>query len=155
MKNFEKFAIVTSLSLFLLRTFTTYGSDGVFFLTMTALAIFYLIFGFFLVNNFTFTGIFNRAAYQSLSTLRILGSACVGFLLGPLVLSTIFLFFNYSGGMNLYFIGVGSTTPLLVISAVKYVLTKDVFYRDNIFRSAFWLAFPTVVLFITNPPAAF
>lgn len=148
MKNFEKIAIVTSLVMFLLRTTIPHGADTVFFLIMTALAIFYVFFGFFLVNNIAFVGIFNGASYRSLSTLRCLGSACIGLLLGPLVLSTIFLLFNYNGAMHLYFIGVVSTVPLLAVSVVRYVKGKDVFYRDNIIRSAFWLAFPTLVMMV-------
>lgn len=137
MKDTERVLIVLSVLLLVVKMLFG-GVDIFIFIILSVLTLYYYCLGFFLLNNIHFEEILKRSAYRHISPVRIIGSIAASMFLSSLIVGILFKLMEYEGNLHLLAIGLMAVATVLLISLVKYLLTKDRFYLNVIFRFAHW-----------------
>jgi hypothetical protein len=148
MKLTEKIlAALVLASLFM--KFSLVPSGSVFFVVfISALMCLYFYSCFLLLNNIRLRKIFKREAYAGISALRITGAVCTGFSLATLLTGIEFKIMNWPGG-NMYIV-LGAVPGLIIAltALMKYMRSRDVFYKNILIRLTIILVCGTVLFFI-------
>ncbi len=115
---------------------------------MGIIAIFAMILRFFHIPGGSFLGIISMALlsmfymgaafllFNAKGTYQILGSVFIGLTFSILVIGILFMLMYWPGAQVMLTVGLLSLVPIGIVSAVKYNLTKQAFYKPILIRCA-------------------
>jgi len=103
-------------------------------LVLFFLSMIYFGFSFALLNNIRLRHIFKQESYKGISALRFIGSILVGFVFSILCIGILFKFQLWPNGTYTLLIGLINLGILLIISAVRLIISKDKFYKNLLIR---------------------
>lgn len=137
MKTIERALIVVTLVLLMAKVIYR-NVDGLLFITLSMLTVYYFWFGFYLLNNLTFRHILRRSTYFQVSKVRIVGSIGASIFLSILVLGILFRLIEYNENASLITFGLISAAGVIIVSLVNYHIRKNQFFLDIVFKFAHW-----------------
>lgn len=150
MQKFEKICGIIILISWSLKLFDLPMSP-IFVFTSLILTVFYFIFTFPLINDFTFKRIFTKDSYKNIGALRSIGLIALGIGLSLTVLGNVFLSQNWIGGLSNLISGVMILFILAIFSIIKRRESTDKhFYNKILIRITIWLIFSSIIIIISD-----
>ena len=134
MKKTERVLVALSAISTALHVAAISGGSQLSFLSLTTLSLFYYAFSFALLNGIGFRGLFRKVSYKGISAMRIIGAVCAGMTISTLAIALLFAILNYEGASNMLLSGLVPAVIILLISIIKYMKNKHVFYKGVILR---------------------
>jgi hypothetical protein len=136
MKIAEKFLGVSSIVIMLIGFFVRFPYMAITItLTVLLLSMTYFVFSFALFNNVRLRHIFKSGPFKGVSTLRIIGSILVGFVFSIMCIGILFKFQLWPNGNFTLLVGLMCLGILVIISLVKFLTSKDTFYKNVLIRT--------------------
>lgn len=120
MRKTEKILLCLAVIALVMKLFTTPGNVILITFALTLLATIYQFFGFALLNNVSFRGIFKKESYKGLSGVYIIVAILCGFVLGGGIFAILFNIQRWGGGGLLRYV---MFFPLLVINVTGIILS--------------------------------
>jgi apolipoprotein N-acyltransferase len=105
-------------------------------LSLTILYCFYFLFGFALFNDIKFGNILKKDSYQGISALRMTGSIGTGWGLSAICMGILYKIQHWSGGGVMLSTGLVTMFVIAIISLIKFLRSKDDFYKTILIRIA-------------------
>jgi hypothetical protein len=105
-------------------------------ITLLALSTLYFYLGFALFNGIRLRKIFKKESYAGINALRIVGCIGTGMALSLLVIGLLFKLLAWPGSFINLLAGLFFVTVVLIISIIKFIMTKSSFYKLIIIRCA-------------------
>lgn len=144
MKSIERVLIIITIILLIIKMILG-DVDVLLFITLSLLTFYYCCFGFYLLNNLTFSHIFKKSTYFQISTLRIVWSVGASLFLSILVLGILFSLIEDKGNLFLTVFGLISAAIVILVSLLNYRIKKNQFYLDIVFKLAHWCVLGLVI----------
>lgn len=114
---------------------------------LLSLLYFYLGFAFF--NGIRARNMFKKASYVGIKGIRIAGAILTGMSLSTVVVGILFKVMLWNGASSMLLISFVPLLVLIVISTIKYLPNKEIYYKNILVRSA---VFGGIALFLLILP---
>jgi len=146
MKKIELILIIIVLVSLLLKILSVPGMSLFFTVSLLILYLLYFFIGFVLFNDLKLSNILKKDSYTGLSILRIMGSVGVGIALAIACVGILYKVQHWNDA-NLYlYLGLALICILLIITIIKFNLSKADFYKGLIIRLSVFLLMSIFVL---------
>ncbi|HEY0029288.1 MAG TPA: TPM domain-containing protein [Bacteroidia bacterium] len=149
MKLTEKILGALTILAIVFKLFLIPGGGVLFVIATQLLACLYFFFGFALFNSIRLRNIFSKAAYASVSTMKIVGAALMGIPLSMICVGITFKIQMWPGAQAMLIAGMTPAIIIFIISYIKYLTTKHVFYIHAMIRCGIFVAV-AILLFFTS-----
>jgi magnesium-transporting ATPase (P-type) len=114
------------------------------------LSLLYLFFGFALFNGIRLRDILKKKSYEEISTLRMLLTIIIGFVLSMLIIYILFKFQMWPYGQQGLQISLTMLLIIIIVVLIKYVISKDKFYFNFLIRLFTIGVYGLILFFISN-----
>lgn len=131
-------------------------NGGIFLTTIAGLtlAFFYFAFGFWVLNNFKFKQLFQKAAYSEVGALNLVwGQAAGMFIYSVAVIGIIFKTTFKPGGDLFLTVGLASIAVELVIAGIAMAVKGGSIPRDHLIRAVFYGLVSIAFYYLVEPNA--
>jgi hypothetical protein len=149
MKTFEKILIVIAIIGLIFRFLYIPGAFIIMFASLMTLAVLYFLLGFALFNNLKVKDLTQKATYNSMNNIRLIGAIFTGLALSTIVIGILFKIFRWPGGNIQILSGIVAIIAILIVSAIKGGVLKSTFYKPIQIRLFAYL-FVGVALFLAS-----
>ena len=105
-------------------------------LSLTALAIFYYVFGFLFFNNIRLKNIFSQSSYAEISALRIIESIATGWGLSLACMTMLWTMMHWPGFYIFLIVAFIAILAVATNSLIQFFRSKNVFYKTILLRIA-------------------
>ena len=119
-------------------------------LLILILSIIYLALSFGLLNQIRFRNLFKKESYKGISTLRILGTIVIGFVLSLISIGVLFKFQLWPYGSFNLLVGIASLIPIFAVVIFKFAQHKNSLYKTLFIRLSIFL-FIGILFLLTKP----
>jgi hypothetical protein len=134
MKNVEKVLAALLLISMILKIFSIPGGDFLVCISLIFSSAFYFFFTFPLLNNLTVRQLFYRESFEVITSLHALYSLFCSFAFYSFSMGLCFYIFNWPNRLLLFWFGIVLFVICLIISTVKYINSRSIFYKAILIR---------------------
>ena len=150
MKKFEKIiGLVIIISLIMKLTLIPGGSILA-AISLTTLACIYYPLGFAFFNDIRLSKIFKKDSYKGLTALRIIGAIGIGMGLAAICMGILFKIQHWPGADTNLISGLVTTVIILIIALIRFIKSKDNFYKRIFKRIAIIGGFGLILMFVSD-----
>lgn len=136
MKLFEKILTVMIIVGLIFKFAFISGGSTLFVLGISFLSIIYYPLGLLFFNDIPMRKAFKKISYQGISTLKIIGAIGLGMGLSAILIGILFKLQHFPGSLLMLYTGLIVTMIVAVISIMKYLENRYVFYKKTLTRIA-------------------
>ena len=136
MKKFEITTAIIAIIALGMKLLHIPGATILMLLSFLALATFYYLFSFALLNTIPLGDIFKKEAYKETNWKRIVGAVVTGFALSEVLGGMLFKFLHLPGASIMLLVGVGTLCIVAIIAIIQYLRTHSQFYAGVLVRTA-------------------
>ena len=136
MKLLEKILGVIIVIALIMKFAFIMGANILIVFAMSLLSVIYYPMGFAFFNGIRLRHVFKKTSYKGLNTWRIIGAIGAGMALSNLLIGILFKIMHYPVASLMLYSGIFTTVIILGISSVKYLKTKNEFYKRILIRIA-------------------
>ena len=147
---FYIFIVTTLISI----AFAFPGLNTILVISGSILSLAFFFFGFAIYNDISFRQVFKNSTYQTISSLRVLGSVGAGFFTSLLIIGILFKVMFWPGSYTNLIFGILGLFIILVIVAIKKSKLNYNVYNKVINRSSILLLIALPLIFISNQALA-
>jgi TLP18.3/Psb32/MOLO-1 phosphatase superfamily protein len=126
------------------------GGNPLFVLTMMSLSCLYFVMSFALLNGIRLRHVFTGESYKGISAMKIVGAALTGIILSMLCIGITFKMMYWPGSGPMLIVGVIPAIIIIILSVIKYIMTKHPFYIRVLIRCGILTTFTIVLLMISG-----
>lgn len=130
MKLAEKIISITFLVGLLMIFYQITGGGLITTLSLVSISSIYMAFSLLLFNQLSIKELLQSGTLDKIGRLRIIGSILLGLSLSVLTLGILFKIQLYPGASAMLKLGLIGVSVALLIGAIKYIKSRDIFYKS-------------------------